>query len=73
MVVEAEYLPAFTAQAEAKPRLGLEVASNGRVIEAIIALRYPEWIGAAADLNECREMLTILGVHTVVPTSGPHK
>ena len=51
VVVEAEYLPARTVEPEAKSRLGLEVASNGRIIEAAIALRYPEAIGKAHDLR----------------------
>ena len=50
VVVEAEYLPAVTAEAEAKSRLELEVAANGRIIEAAIALRYPDAIGEAHDL-----------------------
>ncbi len=50
VVVEAEYMPAAHAEAEAKSRLGLEVAANGRVIEAAIALRYPEDVGDADDL-----------------------
>ena len=50
VVVEAEYLPAVTAEAEAKSRLGLEVAANGRIIEAAIALRYPDAMAKAHDL-----------------------
>ena len=51
VVVEAEYMPAATVEGEAKGRLGLEVAANGRVIEAAIALRYPEDIREAHDLH----------------------
>ena len=51
VVVEAEYIPAATVESEAKDRLGLEVASNGRVIEAAIALRYPDEVGDADDLR----------------------
>ena len=51
VVVEAEYMPAHTVEIEAKSRLGLEVASNGRPIEAVIALRYPEDIREAHDLH----------------------
>ena len=51
VVVEAEYMPAHTVEVEAKSRLGLEVASNGRPIEAVIALRYPEDIREAHDLH----------------------
>ena len=51
MVVEAEYMPARTVEPEAKSRLGLEVAVNGRIIEAAIALRYPDAIGEAHDLG----------------------
>ena len=51
VAVEAEYLPARTVESEAKSRLGLEVAANGRIIEAAVALRYPEEIGEAHDLR----------------------
>ena len=51
VVVEAEYMPAHTVEADAKVRLGLEVASNGRPIDAVIALRYPEELREAHDLH----------------------
>ena len=51
VVVEAEYMPARTVEPEAKSRLGLAVAANGRIIEAAIALRYPDAIGDAHDLR----------------------
>ncbi len=50
VVIEAEYMPAHTVEPEAKDRLGLEVAANGSIIEAAIALRYPEDIAEADDL-----------------------
>ena len=51
VVIEAEYMPAHTVEVEARSRLGLEVASNGRVIEAAISLRYPEELREAHDLH----------------------
>ena len=51
VVVEAEYMPAPTVEPEAKERLGLEVATNGRPIESAIALRYPEDVAEANDLT----------------------
>ena len=51
VVIEAEYMPAHTVEVEAKSRLGLEAASNRRVIEAAIALRYPEELREAHDLH----------------------
>ncbi len=51
VVIEAEYLPGATVEAEAQSRLGLEVAASGRRIEAAIALRYPDDIGDADDLH----------------------
>ncbi len=51
VVVEAEYIPARTVETEARSRLGLEVAANGRIIEAAIALRYPDAIGEVHDLR----------------------
>ncbi len=50
VVIEAEYVPAANVEVEAKSRLGLEAAANGRVIEAAIALRYPDSVGEAHDL-----------------------
>ena len=50
VVLEAEYMPAGTVEPEAKSRLGLEVAANGRIIEAAIAVRYPDDISEADDL-----------------------
>ena len=40
VVVEAEYMPARTVETEARDRLELELAANGRIIEAVIALRH---------------------------------
>ena len=51
VVVEAEYMPAYTAEGEAKARLGLQLADGGRRIEAAIALRYPSDIANAPDLE----------------------
>ena len=51
VVIEAEYLPAATAEVEAKERLGLDVTEDGRRIEAVIALRYPIDLGDADDLR----------------------
>ena len=55
VVIEAEYVPARTVEEEAMSRLGLEVAVDGRVIEAAIALRYPDAIGDASDLRAALE------------------
>ena len=51
VVIEAEWMPARTVEAEARSRLGLEVASSSRPIEAVIALRYPEEVANAEDLH----------------------
>ena len=51
VVVEAEYMPAATVEVDAKARLGLEVETNSRPIEAVIALRYPEEVGDADELR----------------------
>ena len=51
VVVEAEYMPAAGVEAEAKDRLGHKTTAYHRVIEAAIALRYPEEIGDAQDLS----------------------
>ena len=51
VVIEAEYMPAHTAEAEAKSRLGLSVTVHPRSIEGTIALRYPEEVSDADDLQ----------------------
>ncbi len=51
VVIEAEYMPAAGVETEAKDRLRLETAANGREIEAAIALRYPDEVGEAQDLS----------------------
>ena len=51
VVIEAEYMPAANVEPEAKARLGLKVEANRRVIEAVIALRYPEEVGDADELR----------------------
>lgn len=49
VVIEAEYMPAANVEPEAKGRLGLETEVDGRTIEAVIALRYPNEVGEAYD------------------------
>ena len=51
VVIEAEYVPATSVEVEAKDRLGLQVTTNGRVIEASVALIYPTAISEAHDLR----------------------
>ena len=50
VVVEAEYLPAYTAENDAKKRLGLSTTVDSRPMEAVVALRYPEAVSQADDL-----------------------
>ena len=52
VVIEAEFMPASTAESEAKDRLGLEVSGTARHIDAAIALRYPEGIEDTRDLSK---------------------
>ena len=52
VVVEAEYMPAYTAETEAKDRLGLEVVGTARHIDAAIALRYPADIKDAYHIDD---------------------
>ena len=51
VVVEAEYMPAYAAEDEAKARLGLRLTDGGKRIEAAIALRYPTDVANASDLD----------------------
>ena len=50
VVVEAEYLPAYSAEDDAKKRLGLSTTVDPRPMEAVVALRYPEAVSRADDL-----------------------
>ena len=53
VVVEAEFMPAYAAEDEARERLGLDVVGTGtRAIDAAIALRYPEDVADADDLAD---------------------
>jgi len=55
VVIEAEFMPAYTAEPEAKDRLGLEVRDTARTIDAAIALRYPEGADSLPDaVSEAR-------------------
>ncbi len=51
VVIEAEFMPAYTAESEAKDRLGLEVRDTARTIDAAIALRYPDGLEDSDDLS----------------------
>ena len=51
VVIEAEVMPAGNVEPEARDRLGLETTTDGRVIEAAIALRYPEELRVSDSLD----------------------
>ncbi len=51
VIIEAEFEPARTVEAEAEARLGLEVVEGRRTVEAVIALKYPASVADADDLN----------------------
>ena len=51
VAVEAEFMPAYAAEGEARERLGLQVVGGARPIDAAIALRYPEDVADADDLH----------------------
>ena len=51
IIIEAEFEPARDVEAEAEARLGLEVVEDQRTVEAVIALKYPESVADADDLN----------------------
>ena len=59
VVLEAEFMPAASAEAEARSRLGLEVVATGRLIESAIALRYPEDLRGSGNLAESLADATI--------------
>ena len=51
VVIEAEFMPAYTAEKEAAERLNLPVTGGRGKIEAAIALRYPDPLKDAYDLD----------------------
>ena len=51
IIIEAEFEPAHNVEEEAEARLGLEVEDGRRTVEAVIALKYPESVADADDLN----------------------
>ena len=50
VVIEAEFMPAYSVEDEAAARLTLTVTGGKREIEAAIALRYPAGLEDAYDL-----------------------
>ena len=64
VVIEAEYDPGANPEADARPRLGLNIIGETRPVEAAIALRYPDYIATAdrpsAALNNARLSYCIL-------------
>lgn len=48
--MEAEYLPAYSAESDAEIRLSLSTTVDPRPMEAVVALRYPEAVSQADDL-----------------------
>ena len=51
VVIEAEFAPGANVEVEAQERLGLRTTSDGRLIEAAVALSYPSSVAEAADLD----------------------
>ena len=51
IVIEAEFDPARNVEGEASSRLGLEVVEGRRAVETVIALRYPDSVADADDLD----------------------
>ena len=64
VIIEAEYDPGANPEADARPRLGLNIIGETRPVEAAIALRYPDHIATAdrpsAALNNARLSYCIL-------------
>ena len=52
VIIEAEFLPAYTAEPEAASRLNLEVAGTGKRVDAAVALRYPDGVADAPNLAD---------------------
>ena len=52
VIIEAEFLPAYTAEPEAASRLNLEVVGTGKRVDAAVALRYPDGVADAPNLAD---------------------
>ena len=52
VAVEAEFMPAHTAEADAESRLGRAIKGEARKVEAAVALRYPAALRRKADLEQ---------------------
>ena len=50
VVIEAEFMPAYTAERDARSRLGRRAVDGRRIIEAAIAVRYPIGFESATDV-----------------------
>ena len=73
VVIEVEFQPAANAESEARSRLGLEVEAVRRPIETVIALRYPDAIGDADDLEAALSVASLsYCVLTVGARNRPH-
>lgn len=81
VAVEAEFMPAHTAEVDAVSRLGKTIVGHPRPVEAAIALRYPADLKSAANLEsalrDARLSYCVLyderdkdGNHIRFPTSG---
>ena len=51
VVIEAEFAPGANVEVEARERLGLRTTTDGRLIEAAVALSYPSSVAEADDLD----------------------
>ena len=51
IIIEAEFEPALTVEADARSRLGLEVVDVRRSVETVIALQYPESVANSDALD----------------------
>jgi len=67
VVVETEFAPARTVEAEATSRLGLVVAESGRMVEHTIACRLPQSLKSTKDprkdLDEAQVEYCIFALH----------
>ncbi len=59
VAVEAEFMPAYSAENEAAERLGRRVVDEPRPIEAAIALRYPTELRSAASLEAALQEVSL--------------
>ncbi len=73
LVIEAEFVPAHTLDADALDRIGKELEGAQHPVETVVALRYPERLGVVAEASLASELEAARDLEWCVWTEGPHE